>query len=852
MNPELNLQRCEEEKIHIPDLIQPFGYLLALSPKDFSVTRCSENLPSLLNKSIEDILKSHPQEFFSESIMNLIYNSTNFQTKKRSILSLNQTIGEIKDQGFDFILSSGNEEIILEIIPSLSNSEETISIEAQFNEIIRKIVTTSDTNELFSLVVNEIKEIMGYHRVMIYRFDRDYNGEVISEAKESNLVSYLNLHYPASDVPAQARDLYLKNMIRLIQNVHYSPVKIQSRDKGSESLDMSYCGLRSVSPIHLEYLVNMGVIATLTISLIVNQKLWGLISCHHSTPYLPDNRKLNYMEVFGNILGGIIQMREESEVDKKNAEQLARLDTIMNILLSQKKDSELHDIISNKLFLFKMLYQSDGFVFFSEDYFIIQSSDLNRSEVQSIIQEYNSQIHSEFFITDHLSESLPGLTEEIYRKCAGLLIIRINSHPSTYWIWHRKEIKLTISWGGNPNEKASINPLGRISPRKSFEKFNQTVSMKSLPWNSSEKNLHKYLIPQLYRLFDYFESLKELNIHKNQILDLKEEKTKHYNKLIEMLVDVIEKRDSYTAGHTKRVSIYCEMIAYKMNFDIEQISRLKEAAILHDIGKVIIPDSILLKPGKLSQKEYELIKLHLKVGYEILDKIDYYKPLANIIKYHHEKMDGSGYPYGVRGDEIPILSHVMIVADALDAMTTNRIYQSRKTFEEAIEELNRYKSIWYHPDVVDAATAAISSVPIRTENTSQLPFTEIEIERFSYFFKDRLTGVYNETYLWMILKGMIPDLSYKKFYLVELNGMSEYNSRFGWKKGNSIIQKFAGDLSKLVKEEQLFRVFGDDFVICFENESEEIFPNDEWKHLNHEGILCNCRKVEKELFWEIV
>lgn len=333
---------------------------------------------------------------------------------------------------------------------------------------------------------------------------------------------------------------------------------------------------------------------------------------------------------------------------------------------------------------------------------------------------------------------------------------------------------------------------------------------------------------------------------------MEQERAKHYKELIEMLVGVIEQRDAYTAGHTKRVADYSVEIAKELELNQKEISVLREAAILHDIGKVIIPDSILLKPGKLSQKEYELIKLHLDVGFQILDKIDYYKPLANIIKYHHEKYDGTGYPYRAKRDEIPLLSHIMIVADSFDAMTTNRIYQARKTVEEALAELLLYRGKWYHPEVVDAAIRATKKFQNKNQmNTSQLPSTQLEKERFSYFFKDQLTGVYNDTYLWMVIRNIIPEIQYSQFALLELHGMSDYNDKFGWHQGNEVIRKFSDILKKYVREEQLFRVYGDDFVICFENiESKEEFLHN-WKDLQIDTVSSTCKSVEKDIFLEM-
>jgi putative nucleotidyltransferase with HDIG domain len=161
---------------------------------------------------------------------------------------------------------------------------------------------------------------------------------------------------------------------------------------------------------------------------------------------------------------------------------------------------------------------------------------------------------------------------------------------------------------------------------------------------------------------------------RDSIMAMEKEKVANYEETILAFVNIIEQRDTYTAGHTIRVAEYCALIGKEMGLSKDDIHLLEKAAILHDIGKVATPDTILLKPGKLSHLEYDLIKQHAEIGADMLERITIYKDLADIIRYHHSRYDGKGYPRTDSPDEISILSHIMIVADAFDAMTTNRIY----------------------------------------------------------------------------------------------------------------------------------------------------------------------------------
>jgi diguanylate cyclase (GGDEF)-like protein/putative nucleotidyltransferase with HDIG domain len=295
---------------------------------------------------------------------------------------------------------------------------------------------------------------------------------------------------------------------------------------------------------------------------------------------------------------------------------------------------------------------------------------------------------------------------------------------------------------------------------------------------------------------------------------MEDEKTLHYQQLIESLNDMIEQRDAYTAGHTFRVAKYSDMIAKEMKLDSLRRQKLYEAAVLHDIGKIVVPDAILLKPGRLSKNEFSLIKSHLDAGYDILNKIDYYKPLAEIIRYHHEKYDGTGY-LGFKGDDIPVEGHILIVADAIDAMTSNRIYQARKTVEEAVSEIVSLKGRWYDPDVVDATKNVFENFSNEDEETTQMPITDLEKARLSYYFKDQLTGSYNETYLKMVIDGLAFDSSFESFIFVKVGGMTKFNSNYGWHAGDEMLILIAEQIHKQIDNNSsiVFRVLGDDFVI---------------------------------------
>lgn len=290
-----------------------------------------------------------------------------------------------------------------------------------------------------------------------------------------------------------------------------------------------------------------------------------------------------------------------------------------------------------------------------------------------------------------------------------------------------------------------------------------------------------------------------------------QEKIDLYEQNLFSLVSLIEQRDNYTAGHGQRVGEYSRLIAIQMGLSHEVQEELYRAGTLHDIGKVAIPDSILLKPGPLEPVERSLIEEHVEAGYTLLKRVDIFTSIAEIVRYHHERLDGTGYPNKISGDAIPLLSQIMAAADCVDAMTTNRIYKGRKSLSEALEELKSLRGIKFRADVIDAALVALSNISLEIPH-SQRPTTPMEMERFSYFYKDSLTGVYTSAYLNFLF--FEPDFDqYQQLWLVNLGNISQFNKAYGWEKGDDLLKHYAQTLQDYFPQLPIIRFQGDDFII---------------------------------------
>ena len=321
---------------------------------------------------------------------------------------------------------------------------------------------------------------------------------------------------------------------------------------------------------------------------------------------------------------------------------------------------------------------------------------------------------------------------------------------------------------------------------------------------------------ELFKVSQKIVKFKENEEYKNHLQEMLLEQTKemstNYEKTIYSMVDLIEQRDTYTAGHSKRVAHYCQLIAKNMHYSDEECTLIHQAGILHDVGKIETPDAVLLNPKKLNEIEYKLIQEHVTVGYNLLKNIPMFQPLAKIIYEHHERYDGSGYPNKLQGNQIHKLARIMILADAFDAMTTNRIYQARKTVQEALDELKELSKKQFHPEVVESALIALKEIKI-DENINQLPKTQLEEERFAYFYKDFLSHAYNQNYLDVVLMKNSYKLDYLHMVIFSIKNFSNYNKLNSWEKGDKFLKEFGNILCTYFKEALVFRIFGDDFVV---------------------------------------
>lgn len=438
----------------------------------------------------------------------------------------------------------------------------------------------------------------------------------------------------------------------------------------------------------------------------------------------------------------------------------------------------------------------------------------DEDELRESVTRYLKKIFPHLSIAKNGQEGL-----ELYRKYQYDIVISDIEMPLMSGIEMAKEIKII-----NPSQEIIL-----ISAYAEKSYFIDGIDigingyiLKPIEYLKMNKMLYKSIlnITTYKKSLEYKNNLKE-TVEKltTEAITLEKEKIVNFEMTLKSFVSMLEHRDTYTGGHSQRVANYSRMIAENMQCSDEECDLIYRAGILHDIGKVSTPDTILLKPDKLSDLEYNIIKQHVTESYNILLKIPMYKKVAEIVICHHEHYDGSGYPNALKNKEIPFLSHIMIVADAFDAMTTNRVYKGYMAVEKAIEELKELSGKQFHPEVVKGAINVLSDVKIE-KTINQIPITEVERERFSYFYRDQLTSAYNTDYLDFILNRNIFDKEYISINTLYLHNFNHFNQKYGWDEGDKLLIEVCNYLYNYFPSSLIFRVHGDDFVIINKNDAE--------------------------------
>lgn len=483
---QFDLTNCEREPIHIPGRIQAHGVLLVVKEPELTVLQVSENSDKVIGIASHRLLQHHLATFFSASQLAPL----NMLSSNQDMHLLNPLQIQLQVRGracdFDGIVHRTAAGLILELEPVSTVEQASFPhLHHLVQGVVSQLQAAANLTQLLQITAQHVRRITGFDRVMIYRFHQDWHGEVIAEDKLEALSPYLGLHYPASDIPKQARDLYELNCIRLIANVNAAPAAILPTNNPLTDgpLDLSFSVLRSVSPIHIEYLKNMGVGASMSISLMKGGKLWGLISCHHQTPkYLPYTSR-TACELLGQIISLQLVAKEELEdyTYKAKIKQIqARL--IENVA---KEEQLITGVFRHTSDLLNLVSASGAVIVFDEQYILLGAVP-EEQEVRRFLLWLQENMQQNLFYTDCLARLYPE-AENFKDKASGLLAISISKTQGDYILWFRPEVLQTVQWGGDPLKPVEIDAEElRLHPRTSFAAWKQLVHLTALPWKQCE------------------------------------------------------------------------------------------------------------------------------------------------------------------------------------------------------------------------------------------------------------------------------------------------------------------------------------------------------------------------------
>ena len=505
-----DLTNCDAEPIHIIQTVQNFAAIISVDISDWQICQVSSNLSDFLEYEADALLGQSLKEIFPnyliEQLANGIKNS-DFSEINPLQLSVSATFPEKRI----IVAHLKEDRLILEIEHVLENENEFAFLN-KIDTAISRIQVANPAENLFQVVAQEVKNITGYARVMIYKFDPDYNGEVIAEAKEEAIESLLNLRYPSTDIPKQARALFLNNRVRMLVGVDQELSMIQpSADmKTGNPLNVGSCASRGVSPIHLEYLRNMGVRATLSVAIVENEKLWGLIACHHheSDKFL-SYRTRSFIRFVGQIISGHLSLQRAKIFKEKLLYQ-----NIVHAKLFEQMNME-RDVVGGltkgKKTILDYIDASGATIVFDEKIESLGETPSN-DQIQQIVKFLNESKKSLLFSTNSLPKEFPE-TAPFSKNYSGLLAVRISKDPAEYILWFRKPQTQEVFWGGNP-EKTMIKSESsvRISPRKSFEKWKQIIEDCSEPWEKQDEDAALFLRNDIKEIIlQRFSELKKLH-----------------------------------------------------------------------------------------------------------------------------------------------------------------------------------------------------------------------------------------------------------------------------------------------------------------------------------------------------
>jgi light-regulated signal transduction histidine kinase (bacteriophytochrome) len=514
----LDLSACDREPIHIPGSIQPHGFLLTLDPETLTILQAAGDTASVFGAPAEGLSGRDVSACLGQEAAAAIRSSSISSEEPLYLGSFSPPADPARR--LDLTTHKRDGVIVLELESSTPEPETAAQMLGTVNRIGVMLETAPDTVRLLDVACREVRRLTGFDRVMIYRFLSDGTGAVAAEERAGSVDPLLNHHYPASDIPKQARALYLQNLIRVIADAGYTPAPLVPHDNPAtgKPLDMSDCSLRSVSPIHVQYLKNMNVAASMSVSLVVDGALWGLISCHHTSPKLVPYEMRQCCKHVGQILSQQLKAREDAEQHRQSHRLTAARDEFIGTMARAHSLGE--GLLSNVQDL-KELVSADGVAVLIGDEVRQAGHGPSEGQTRKLAEWLLRSSPSEPFVTNRLSRC-HGAAEAYAAEASGLLATIVSGEEPIVLLWFRAEHVETINWAGNPHKPVEPGGApGQLTPRNSFETWKETVRHQSRPWSLAEVEAARRVARAILDLRQR-NALNDLNVQLRRTLAEKE------------------------------------------------------------------------------------------------------------------------------------------------------------------------------------------------------------------------------------------------------------------------------------------------------------------------------------------
>ncbi|MDM1139726.1 ATP-binding protein [Empedobacter sp. R132-2] len=588
------IKNCEDEEIQFLNEIQPFGYLIGIHKNSHQIEFYSQNIDELFQISAENVLNQD---------INQLYN---FELDFDEVLNLDQgefcrTHLKINSKTYHLTSYHFDELIYLEL-------EELIILENRlaYYNFSEQILYSKSIDATWDRLISSIKKLINYDRVMLYKFLEDGSGVVIAEEIDNGLDSYLGLRFPEFDIPKQARQLYLEKKSRLVADVNSNRISLIATNH--QKINLMYSSVRALSPIHLQYLRNANCAASFSISIVINEKLWGIVACQNSEPkFIPNQVRLQTELLTRQARLTYVNFKATERLKFQNYFNETAIKLKENLLTEENLQQSMNNNLKEVLNLTK----ANGIALVNFDDVFVEGETPDKHEILRI-KEWAFKRNSARLFTSNTFYLDYGQELNLSPNSAGVMFCFLNQTYEHFIIWFKKEQVQTLNWAGEPNKIKHVDEILSFSPRTSFKIWQENIKNKSFIWLDKEK----YVAKEVIKLIIETLHLQSFKIHS----------------LYEQLKEINDELDSfsYTVSHDLRtplsvMKLNCQMIQRTLEHDEIKSDRLK--SVIDEIDRMtqMMQDLLALSKAKKSEIVLSIIETKPIIEKIVHDVLLYYK-----------------------------------------------------------------------------------------------------------------------------------------------------------------------------------------------------------------------------------